>query len=137
MLHTTNYRNSFIEIAEDCKAQVGVEPPASKGRKTIAGWQYERISAEPYRYTSDELMLYLHMERNQIENSQIDSERVRLFSKGQACMRSSSLGKKFGWGIHFDENCKMAIYSVDSIEYTRFKLDPAIMHIKAMRSSKH
>lgn len=51
-------------------------------------------------------------------------------------MRSSSLQKKYGWGIHFDQSSRMAIYSADSEEYARLKDNPELAHKKAMRSTK-
>jgi hypothetical protein len=98
--------------------------------------QYELIKLNPYKYTSDELIFKLHVVRNQISDEQEAIARERLFLRGQACMRSSDLAKKYGWGIHYNENSRMAIYAVDSIEYSEFKIDPSIVHKKAMRSVK-
>ncbi len=82
------------------------------------------------------MIFHLHVIRNQIPEEQNDKEKERLFSKGQAYMRSSSLSKKYGWGIHFDQDSKMASYGVDSKEYYEFKNNPGIKHKKAMRSIK-
>jgi hypothetical protein len=54
-MHTTNYTNAFIEVAEDCKTDVGVIPP-EKQEKTIARMQFDMIKDNPYRYTSDEVV---------------------------------------------------------------------------------
>ncbi len=136
MIHTTDYVNTFIEIAEDCKAEKGVEPPLKEDKKSIARLQYELLLTNPYKFTSDELIFNIYAIRNLITEEQKEAEKERLFSKGQACMRSSSLPKKYGWGIHFDENAKMAIYSITSKEYIEFKISPGIIHKKAMRSAK-
>jgi|GEM_PF-4565067 len=40
-VHTTNYYDTFIEIAEDTKATHGIQPP-SKEKRTVAEMQYEK-----------------------------------------------------------------------------------------------
>jgi hypothetical protein len=46
------------------------------------------------------------------------------------------LGKRYGWGIHNDEDGKVALYAVESDEYKRFVNDNSIKHLKAMRSKR-
>ena len=41
-VHTTNYVNTFIEIADDCKAEMGTVPP-TKQEKTVANLQFDMI----------------------------------------------------------------------------------------------
>ena len=136
MIHTTNFTNTFLEVAEDSKADIGIQPPLKEERKSIARTQYEFIKSRPYEYTSDDLLFEIYAIRNQINDEQKDFEKLRFFSKGQACMRASDLSKRYGWGIHYDENSKMAIYAVNSEEYIKFKNDPNLGHTKAMRSTK-
>ena len=136
MIHTTNYTNTFIEVAEDSKADNGIQPAMKEEIRSIARMQYEFIKNKPYEYTSDDLLFEIYAIRNQINDGQRDFERLRFFSKGQACMRASDLPKKYGWGIHYDANSKMAIYAVDSEEYSKFKNEPNLAHKKAMRSTK-
>lgn len=136
MIHTTNYTNTFIEAADDSKAESGIQPPINQAKKSISRMQYELIYSKPYEYTSDDLLFEIYAVRNQIDGSQRAFEREKFFSKGQACMRASDLPKKYGWGIHYDENAKMAIYAVDSEAYSQFKNDPCLIHKKAMRSTK-
>lgn len=45
-VYTTNYFDTFIEVAEDTKANCGTTPPA-KGKKTVAEMQYELIVKKP------------------------------------------------------------------------------------------
>jgi hypothetical protein len=136
MKHTTNYTNTFIEVAGDCKADTGIQPPLKEEMKSIARMQYEFIKSNPYGYTSDDLLFEIYAIRNKIGDDQRTFERVKYFSKGQACMRSSDLSKIYGWGIHYDEKSNMAIYAVDSEEYSKLKNDPDLVHKKAMRSVK-
>ncbi|MFZ1573402.1 MAG: DUF6157 family protein [Candidatus Kapaibacterium sp.] len=59
-----------------------------------------------------------------------------MFSKGQPCLRTSPLTKKYGWGIHFDKNSKIAIYGCETLEYKILSLDDSLKHFKAMKSKK-
>jgi hypothetical protein len=134
-MHSTNYTNTFINVADDCKAEMGTIPP-EKQEKTIARMQYELIHDHPYQYTSDDLLFTIFAARNQLEHNEFEARRAEYFSKGQPCLRSSSLGKTYGWGIHYDHESKIAIYARESEEYSRLKADPSLKQLKAMRSSK-
>lgn len=134
-MHTTNYVNTFIEIADDCKAETGKVPP-EKAEKSVAQMQFEMITEQPYQHTSDELIFSIYAMRNQISPAELDTKRKEFFSKGQACLRASPLGKTYGWGIHHDAESKVAIYALGSSEYERLKSDPSLKHVKAMKSSR-
>ena len=38
-VHTTNCFDTFIQVAEDCPARAGEEPPVRAGTPTVAGLQ--------------------------------------------------------------------------------------------------
>jgi Family of unknown function (DUF6157) len=133
-MHTTNYFNTFIEIAEDCPTQSAEIPPQKGDSKSVANWQFDKIMHNPYSYTSDEVIFDIHTIRNGIDNN--ETEKAVFFSKGQPCLRSSPLGKRYGWGIHYNEEGKMALYPAESEEYQRFAADATLKHTKAMRSKK-
>jgi|SRR5699024_581380 len=132
-MSTTNYVNTFVEVAEDCPVNKAESPP-ERSRKTKVRMQYELISENPYTYTSDDLLFHIYAKRHDIPESKKEEEREAYFSKGRACLRSSSLGKRYGWGIHYDENGKMALYGVESVKYTQFARDENLDHLKALRS---
>jgi len=134
-MHTTNYSSTFIEIADDCKAQAGIMPPA-KPERTIAQIHWELIANHPYKFTSDEVIFAAFAEKNKIGADQLEEERQKFFSKGQACLRASPLGKTYGWGIHFDDESKVAIYGKGSKEYEQYCADKSLRHLKAMKSSR-
>ncbi|MBK9579463.1 MAG: hypothetical protein IPO40_20525 [Fibrobacteres bacterium] len=134
--HTTNYQNTFVAIADDCPVQKGVVPPAKGEAKTIANLQFELIGNHPYRYTSDEVLVLVLMERNAIDPKRFEEVKAELFSKGQACLRASPLPKKYGWGIHFDEAGKTALVGSESKEYQAFLRDGSLKILKAMKSSR-
>ena len=135
-IHTTNYTDTFIEVAADSSAREG-KVPAQKGeKKSIAQLQYELISAHPYEFTSDDVLFQVFAERNGIGRSGYEAARDIFFSKGQPCLRTSPLTKTHGFGIHADHNSKIALYSVESPEYKDFINNPGIKKVKAMRTSK-
>ena len=61
--HTTNYANTFIEVAEDSYAEHGTEPPLRE-QKSAARLQYEWLSERPYTLTSDDLLFTLYALKN-------------------------------------------------------------------------
>jgi Family of unknown function (DUF6157) len=134
MMHTTNYFNTFIEVAEDCP-NTAAEVPLLKGDSlSVANLQFDMIAQNPYKYTSDDVIFGIYALRNGIANN--EDERATFFSKGQPCLRASPLGKRYGWGIHHDAEGKVAVYPVESVDYQRFKTDPQLKHTKAMRSKR-
>jgi len=109
-VHTTNYINTFILVADDSKAFVGAVPPDKDNIKSTASIQFELISNNPYKYVSDDVVLMVHAYRNDLIAEEYEKARAELFSKGQACLRSSPLTKRYGWGIHFNQEGKIALY---------------------------
>jgi hypothetical protein len=136
-IHTTNYTNSFIEVAEDCTIRQSEVPPKKDDSKSIARHQFEMIKNNPYKYSSDEVIFQLYADRKNLLSEECEEARKIFFSKGQACLRSSSLAKRYGWGIHFDQSGKIALYGMETLEYQTFINDPTLKKIKAMRSKKN
>lgn len=135
MIHTTNYTNTFIETADDCPVSQAEIPP-EKNIKTLASLQYEQIVKEPYRYSSDDIVFECYAVKNDISDSEKPQARIDFFSKGQPCLRSSPLAKRYGFGIHHNQDSKVAIFPVESNEYEKFLHDNTIKKVKAMRSKK-
>ena len=94
-VHSTNYFNTFIEVAEDTKAVCGIIPPV-KDNKTVAEMQYELIANNPYKYTSDDVFFQVFADRNDLIKSEYEKSRSVFFSKGQPCFRASPLTKTYG-----------------------------------------
>lgn len=133
--HTTNYINTFIEVAEDCPVSQAQVPPEKK-EKTLANLQYEKIIKNPYQYTSDDIIFECYAFKNDIPESEKQAERDKFFSKGQACLRSSPLAKRYGFGFHYNNEGKVALYPIESEEYQKLLQDPNIAKTKAMRSKR-
>jgi hypothetical protein len=134
-MHTTNYTSTFIEVADDCAEELGVAPP-ERAERTVARVHYDLLSSRPYGYTSDDVVFAAFAERHDIAAGALDDARREFFSKGQPCLRSSPLGKRYGWGIHFDEASRVAICGRGTPEYERYRADPSLTHLKAMKSRR-
>ncbi len=134
--HTTNYQNTFIAIADDCPAHGGEVPPTKGDSKSVANSQFEILSKNPYRFTSDDVLFQVYAERNDIIESELEEARNQYFSKGQPCFRASPLTKRYGWGIHNDKDGKIALVGVGTVEYEKFSKNESLKVVKAMKSSK-
>ena len=134
-MKTTNYINTFIEVAEDCPVKSAEIPPV-KAEKTAANIQFEMIAHNPYKFTSDDVLFQVYATKNNLAGSKLKEAREEFFSKGQACFRSSPLTKRYGWGVHNDKKGKIAIYPVESPEYKKYAKDNTLEHTRGMRSKR-
>jgi hypothetical protein len=123
-MRTTNYNNTFIAVAESCKKVIGTIPP-QKIPPTVAQLTYDTIIENPYKYTSDEILLNISRQRNG------DVTLQEYNRKSQACLRCSPLSQTYGWGFHFDDDWKVAIYGMESQEYHRLLNDTGIKQRRA------
>lgn len=134
-IHSTNYFDTFIEVAEDTKADFGTIPP-SKEKKTVAEMQYELIAKNPYKFSSDDIFFQVFADRNDLTMAEYKKAREQFFSKGQPCFRASPLTKTYGYGVHSDSNGKVALVGMETDEYQKFLVDKNIKKVKAMKSSR-
>jgi hypothetical protein len=134
--HTTNYFDTFIEVAEDTKAGSGTKPPSKGDKKTVAEMQYSLLAKNPYKYTSDDVLFQVFADRNDLTKGEYKAAREQFFSKGQPCFRASPLTKTYGFGVHNDSEGKIAIYGVETSGYQKLIKDPKVKKVKAMKSSK-
>ena len=134
--HTTNYKDTFIEAAEDCPATKGELPPVKGDAKTIANIQFDLLSRNPYQFTSDDILFQVYALRNDLSPGELAAAREQFFSKWQACLRTSPLTKRYGWGIHNDSNGKVALYGRETDTYEAFRKDKNLKIVKAVRSRK-
>lgn len=134
--HTTNYNNTLIEIAEDSPVSASVIPVVKNDKKTIAIYQYNKLTKHPLKYTSDELLFEIFAERNDISPSELADEKQNYFSKGQACLRTSPLAKKNGFGIFHNEDSKIKLIPAESEQYQQLLKDDSVKKVKAMKSKK-
>lgn len=135
-VHSTNYHNAFIEIADDCTASTGEMPPVKGDAPTVANLQFDMVAKNPYKYTSDDVLFHVFAERNDITESERDTARQQFFSKGQPCFRASPLTKRYGWGVHSNAEGKIALYGRETDEYQKFATDTTLEVVKAMKTKR-
>jgi hypothetical protein len=135
-VHTTNYKDTFIEVAEDSPATSGEMPLVKENARTIANIHFELLYEHPYKFTSDDVIFQAYAIKNDIKKADLKAAREQFFSKGQPCLRTSPLTKRYGWGVHSDEEGKVAIYPLESAEYKKLAKDKKLEHTKAMKSKR-
>ena len=139
-LYSTNCFNTLIRVAEDCPAQRGEEPQLRGGQPMVAVLQFRMIAGALYKYTSDDVVFATSSAGRALDAKAAKKERSlareTFFSRGQACMRASPLGKRFGWGVHVDAEGRIALDAVDSKRYQALARDPEIAQTRAMRSKR-
>jgi hypothetical protein len=92
-MHSTNYFDAFIEVADDCPVTAGEAPPQKEGRKTIANLQFEMLKDNPYKYTSDDVLFRIYAAKNNVADKDIDKEKNQVLFKGAALFSFLSVTK--------------------------------------------
>ena len=135
-----NYYESFIAVAPDSAAIRGTVPPARGEAKTIPAIEYELLAAKPYHYTQEELQFAVHLQRSGVTPAELKAKRKKLwaefFAKPRACLRCSSLPKKYGWGLHFDQEGRIALVAVESAAYKKFSGSKSLKVVPALNSKR-
>jgi len=116
-MEKVDYTDTFIRIAPDSNAGTGRVPAERGGRPTVASAMYHRLADHPYEYRSSDVIFDVWADRQEIEPEARSEARAKFYATSRACLRSSDLPKRYGWGIHADSAGYLAIYSVDSDEY--------------------
>jgi hypothetical protein len=99
------------------------------------------LATSPYVHTQQDVLFEVWLER-QAAQPKSERERARLreefFRQPQACLRSSPLPKKFGWGLIFDQEGRVALCPMESPQYEHMASGkmPGIRLVKAMRSKR-
>lgn len=133
---STNYTDTFIQVADDCPVDEAEPPPVGAQGPTVAVLQHSLLAERPYELTSDDVLFEVHAIRQEVPEADRSSAREAFFAKDQACLRSSPLGKRYGWGIHHDGEGRVALVPLGSDEYAAIAADPDTKQLKAMRSKR-
>ncbi|MBT2667386.1 hypothetical protein J7J00_18065 [Bacillus sp. ISL-4] len=131
-----SYKNTLITISEDSKATSAKVPVIKNKKPTIAYIEHELINNNPYKFTQEDVQFKTYLIKNQIEEENAAELRERFFSKSKACFRASSLVKNYGWGIHYNNQGKIAIYDAKSEMYNQLLNQVDITKLKGMRSKR-
>ncbi|WP_243789890.1 DUF6157 family protein [Saccharopolyspora gloriosae] len=119
-MERVDYVDTFIAVAEDCPATTGTPPPVKDDAPSVAARTYRLISAHPYEFTSGDVIFTVFADRHAIPDEDRVNARLEFYARSQPCLRSSQLGKRYGWGIHADARGHLALYAVDGPEYADF-----------------
>ena len=132
-MNTTNYKNTLITVAIDYTA-----PTAKTNIRagTIGALQLELLQAAPYQMTSDDLLFEVYALRNKLAEPERAAAREKFFNKSQACLRSSPLVKSMGYGIHHDDEGKIAVFPIESEEYKALLKNPDVKKTAGVRSKR-
>lgn len=133
------YANTFIAVAEDCPATTGEVPPERAGSPTVAAAQYAMLVGAPRRWTQEDVQFASSpgaRGRDDLSDEDLEQLRRDYFAQPRACLRSSPLPKRFGWGLHYDAEGRITLHAVDSDEYAQLRSDPTLTQLRAMRSSR-
>src|SRR5438270_12909821 len=131
-----NYYNTLIEIAEDSPATKAEVPKPKGGKKTKPVIEYEMIANHPYKYTEEDIAFETYAVLHNIPKAIWPKERQKLLSKGHPHLRVSPLAKRYGWGIHNNDEGKVALIAVESSRYKQLLEDPQTTKVKAFRSTR-
>lgn len=135
-MHSTNYYNALILIAEDCKTTCGEMPPEKGDKKTVANLQFEMVYNNPYKYSSDEVLFGVFAIRKEFSKGEFNEQKEYFFSKGQPCFRASPLTKSYGWGIHYDKDGRIALLGAETEDYKKLTRDDSVKKVIAMRNKR-
>lgn len=135
-MENVDYTSTFITVAPDTAAVAGVEPVGS----TVAATTFSLIASAPYALRSSDVIFRVWAGRHGVSADSLD-EWASFYATPRACLRSSDLGKRYGWGIHADADGRLAVYAVGSAPYEALAAgaapDGSAVVVKAaMRSSR-
>jgi Family of unknown function (DUF6157) len=130
------YTNTFIQVALDCPVRQSEIPIAKKDVKTAHLIQYELLTQHPYTYTNTELVIEVYCIHKQISKKERPALEKELLTKEHPCLRASALTKRYGFGAHYNENKKIAIYAIESVVYKKLANDKKIKQLLAMKTKR-
>lgn len=119
-MYTTDYDSTLI------LPQGAIRSPARIPNHPVsmAYMQYQMIGPAPYRHTSDDVLTRIHARRIGIAEAEYPDYRLYFLSRPQPCLRSSPLVTLYGWAIHSDEQCRVALVNPDSDRFADLTGDP-------------
>jgi hypothetical protein len=133
------YKNTFIQVAPDSATTEGIVPESNRATTPVHVIEYQLLSQKPYHFYHEDLIFEVYLVRHGISDEERASLgeviRADLFQREHPCLRASALTKRYGWGAHYDEHGKIALYAVDSAEYKQL-VQSCPNQLSAMRSKR-
>ncbi len=111
----------IVLVAEDSPAAAPTPPPARRATPTAAEVQYALLAAEPFRWTENEVLFESWWRRQDraatASAEEKEQARAAFLATPRPCLRASPLPQRYGWGLVFDEDDRVALCPVDSPQY--------------------
>ena len=101
-MENVDYTSTFITVAPDTSAVSGVEPSGP----TIAAATFSLIASTPYALRSSDVIFRVWASRHEVSPDSAAAW-TSFYATQRACLRSSDLGKRYGWGIHADADGRL------------------------------
>lgn len=135
-----SYTNTFIKVADDCPVDKSEIPVSKKDKKPLHLIQYELLKENPYSFDHEGLIYEVFIKHKEFPEEVVekDSEKIKaeLFSKSHPCLRASALTKRYGFGAHYDDKGRIALYPMESKEYKAFIADKNTKILPAMKTKR-
>lgn len=95
------------------------------------------VHDEPYAHDQNDVLFAASIRnRSDLDADERASLRDSWFARSQACFRASPLPRTHGWGVHCDEQGRIAVYGVETEGYRRLAADPSLTQTRALRSTR-
>ena len=113
--------NALITVAES-SAKTSIIPTSKSKKETVKEVVYRVLNENPYKYKQNDLFYEVHI--NQMKKDKtLKLEKYKL--------QRSELCSLLGWGIHGDEEGRLALVPIESSEYKSLLANPSITKKKA------
>ena len=113
--------NTLITVAESY-SKTSVIPESKSKKETVKEVVYRVLKENPYKFKQYELFYEVHINQRE-KSTALKLEKYKL--------QRSELCALLGWGIHGDQQGKLAIMPVESSEYMELLNNPNINKKKA------
>jgi hypothetical protein len=111
----------IVLVALDCPAATATPPPPGRRGRSVAEVQYELLCEEPFRWTENEVLFESWWRRQPAAASASEAEkesvRAEWLRGSRPCLRASPLPQRYGWGLVFDAEDRVALCAVESEAY--------------------
>jgi hypothetical protein len=104
-------KQKLIPALSNSNYREGTPPKSTREKETIPMVQYDILSNNPYKYTKE--TFYEEVYWNRLGRKHLKISSYSLYR--------NELRKKWGWGIHIDENGKIALVGIETDKYQRLK----------------
>ena len=133
-----DYVDTLIAVAPDCPVDRAVVPAPRGAKPTVAVIQYDLLTADPGALTQRDVLFGSWLARQDVPGPDVAALRAAFFAKPQACLRSSPLPKKYGWGLLFDHAGRITLCPMESETYANITngSTPGVTIRKALRSRR-